>query len=643
MKLRNLFFIATASIMTTACNEIDDELIVHSDNILNSIQSESNRYTTRMDGVNSKWQKGDAIGVYMLKTDKSDVLNNAANVKFVTNIETDGANADFTSPTGIAISEENANFYAYYPYNGEIGADYNCTINLADQSIGYSKYDFLWASKTNVSPTDARNLSLGFSHKMAMLKIVAVHPAGITNISGVSINGVAVSGKFNVSEGIVTADAGRSSMTPYTYHKANDATSFVGILFPQENASGITMTFTTGTGDESRRFQYTLPEGALANGLKAGYQYTFSIQLGVAGGYLTSIKADISTPWDIEEVTNEGEANGVSDNEYIPVDYTQIVVASGTLTELQTKLNNAAGKVALVLQTSFNSSREDVETLPALTVPAAVSELILLGDNDEQSELYLPQGISVGTTLTRLALNNLKITGVYDRLGTTLFKADSQMATNGSIELKNSTFENMLSVIGGLTNYNDAYLKSVVIDNCEMKNLYAFAYNGCHSTDVRITNSTVYKAAKVIDVYSGPNNYYIENCTFVDISDIVFNNAGFGNTIKTYKNNISACNNTLGLLVSYKLNAETTECINSYASKEAELDSGRYSAIWWNVMGAGGANLVKIPASGDITYANWTWELNNEYDRNELFIGYTANSYNFKTNLPAGDPRWRNN
>ena len=73
MKLRYLFFAAAASTLAAACSEVD-ELASNAlgEKKLETIQSGTDRFATRV-SLDSKWEQGDAIGVYMLDAETDNI------------------------------------------------------------------------------------------------------------------------------------------------------------------------------------------------------------------------------------------------------------------------------------------------------------------------------------------------------------------------------------------------------------------------------------------------------------------------------------------------------------------------------------------------------------------------------------------
>ena len=102
MKLRNLFYAAFAMTMV-ACSQEESFLSQNENGILKSISSGSDKFSSRS-VVDSKWENGDAIGVFML-SDASSTL--ASNVKFTNNTAEASNKVTFTSETGITLVNGN--------------------------------------------------------------------------------------------------------------------------------------------------------------------------------------------------------------------------------------------------------------------------------------------------------------------------------------------------------------------------------------------------------------------------------------------------------------------------------------------------------------------------------------------------------
>lgn len=601
MNLKYLFGLATLGIVAVACNDINDNIPVNISTDILSVQSEGNQFATRFDGLANKWQKGDAIGVFMLNNDNSQILNDAANIQYIT--DQNAESVSFKSSVGIPIASENVNFYAYYPFNASVLQDeYIYSVNLGDQDQGYSSYDLMWAKKTGVTPEDVKSsgLSLTFSHQLAMIKVNVTLAAGLSELKNVVVSGLNTSAKFNLIDG--TLACGDVLKTVKLYKSAEK--TFVGILLPTKTPQNMTLTFYV---DDSK-YQYTMSPSSNIKELKAGYQYVFNIGLGESvEGNLTEIQGN-NTPWGNEEGGENGSAVEVPDNLEIPVDYAQVAVTENT--DLNIALQGTNGKIALV----FNSQLT-YPTIENIMVPETVTELLLINGNEKRVKLNI-QGMTLNEGLQRLAFNNLEIEGTS---GKSLIsnKADSELPNDAIVEFKNCKLYGMKSVCawdadGGANNS----LASFIVDNCQISDMDAL-FNFYRTKEIKITNSTISKMTQraiYINTYGVPEPIiHVENCTLVDLNATPLEcPSTYGKLI--YKNNISDCRNQYKNL--------------AYKMYIIEF-SGNYAAV---------AEDAAILVHNQKVTNEDAW-VDTEMERNTLFKD--ADDGDFTTTVVAGDPRWR--
>ena len=100
MKLRYLFFAAAASTLAAACSEVD-ELASNAlgEKKLETIQSGTDRFATRV-SLDSKWEQGDAIGVYMLDAETDNIRNSAMNIQYNADLQETSATTNFVAADG---------------------------------------------------------------------------------------------------------------------------------------------------------------------------------------------------------------------------------------------------------------------------------------------------------------------------------------------------------------------------------------------------------------------------------------------------------------------------------------------------------------------------------------------------------------
>ena len=165
MKLRNLFYAAFAMTMV-ACSQEESFLSQNENGILKSISSGSDKFSSRS-VVDSKWENGDAIGVFML-SDASSTL--ASNIKFTNNTAEASNKVTFTSETGITLVNDKVKFHAYYPWSDTnvTSTTYNVQISDQPQLTDVSGYDLRWAESNEIDLTGGTSsfggLSLNFAH-----------------------------------------------------------------------------------------------------------------------------------------------------------------------------------------------------------------------------------------------------------------------------------------------------------------------------------------------------------------------------------------------------------------------------------------------------------------------------------------------
>ena len=117
MKLRYLFFAAAVSTLAAACSEVDELASSSSQKTLETIQSGTDNFTTRVN-LDSQWEAGDAIGVYMLDAGTGNIRNSAMNIQYNAEVTTTSTTTDFVAANGgIGIFDQPCDFKAYYPYS----------------------------------------------------------------------------------------------------------------------------------------------------------------------------------------------------------------------------------------------------------------------------------------------------------------------------------------------------------------------------------------------------------------------------------------------------------------------------------------------------------------------------------------------
>lgn len=203
--------------------------------------------------TDTQFEKGDAIGVTMLRSDGSKYADNAKMVY-------DGS-VFSGSLMWYAEGTDDAVVTAYHPYSDAGAATFTVQ---ADQSAGTSASDFVAAVKTGVLPS-AHAVTLPFKHKLTRIILNVTNNAG-GEPSAIILKGAKLTALIAIDDfGAIADDAAAAGSI--TAHKMS-ATQYELILPPQEVA--LIATVVTAAGNE-------LSQALQTATLKAGTQYSISM------------------------------------------------------------------------------------------------------------------------------------------------------------------------------------------------------------------------------------------------------------------------------------------------------------------------------------------------------------------------------
>lgn len=616
MKLKHLFFLAVAGTLAVACSEVNENSLTDNDSqrMLRTISSGNDRFSTRLNSEISEWENGDAIGIYMFDTEDKNVLNDALNVKYTTIGE--GLTVNFSSDPGIAIYDMPTNFVAYYPHatSADVidatAALYK--VDISDQSNGISAHDLMWAKAVNQSTESllAGGLAFTFHHQLVLLR-VNITNENVSNVTSVTVGGINTTATFNLIDGTLSNIGTQKSVAL----QKKDNKSFIGIMLPTEELKNkLSLTILADGG----KYQYTVPETSKIDKFVAGNEYTFDITVGketsgeVGGGSGSNI------PWG-DGGNEEGNGDKVSENEAIPADYAQKAITAET--DLSTVLSGASGKAALV----FAANADGYTFSDVMVVPEAVTELLLIGDTEEQVKVNLKQIQYAG--LQKIALNNLDITG--DNSTALLTNSETaQLAVDAVIELKKCNFTSMKTICDWPSGDANAQnlIAAMIIDDCIFANMQN-VFNDYVSKVITITNSTLYNMTERAIYMKGTSAVIltVENCTLVDLGKTPFESRATNGNLY-YKNNISACFVTSSPNLAYKMNVK--EFFGNYAA--AVTEDGQLAVV----------NIHNKAVDTNNFPDAWT---DTSKTVAELFEDAANGNFKLKIDTQVGDPRWYKN
>lgn len=616
MKLKHLFFFAVAGTLAVACSEVNENSLTDGDGqrMLRTISSGNDRFSTRLNSETSEWENGDAIGIYMFDTEDKNVLNDALNVKYTTIGE--GLTVNFSSDPGIAIYDMPTNFVAYYPHatSADVidatAALYK--VDISDQSNGISAHDLMWAKAANQSTESllAGGLAFTFHHQLVLLR-VNITNENVSNVTSVTVGGINTTATFNLIDGTLNNIGTQKSVAL----QKKDNKSFIGIMLPTEELKNkLSLTILADGG----KYQYTVPETSKIDKFVAGNEYTFDITVGKETSGEVGGGSGSNTPWG-DGGNEEGNGDKVSENEAIPADYAQKAITAET--DLSTVLSGASGKAALV----FAANADGYTFSDVMVVPEAVTELLLIGDTEEQVKVNLKQIQYAG--LQKIALNNLDITG--DNSTALLTNSETaQLAVDAVIELKKCNFTSMKTICDWPSGDANAQnlIAAMIIDDCIFANMQN-VFNDYVSKVITITNSTLYNMTERAIYMKGTSAVIltVENCTLVDLGKTPFESRATNGNLY-YKNNISACFVTSSPNLAYKMNVK--EFSGNYAA--AVTEDGQLAVV----------NIHNKAVDTNNFPDAWT---DTSKTVAELFEDAANGDFKLKIDAQVGDPRWYKN
>ncbi len=616
MKLKHLFFLAVTGTLAVACSEDNENYLTDGDGqrMLRTISSGNDRFSTRLNSETSEWESGDAIGIYMFDTEDKNVLNDALNVKYTTIGE--GLTVNFSSDPGIAIYDMPTNFVAYYPHatSADVidatAALYK--VDISDQSNGISAHDLMWAKAANQSTESllAGGLAFTFHHQLVLLR-VNITNENVSDVTSVTVGGMNTTATFNLIDGTLSNIGTQKSVAL----QKKDNKSFIGIMLPTEELKNkLSLTILADGG----KYQYTVPETSKIDKFVAGNEYTFDITVGKETSGEVGGGSGSNTPWG-DGGNEEGNGDKVSENEAIPADYAQKAITAET--DLSTVLSGASGKAALV----FAANADGYTFSDVMVVPEAVTELLLIGDTEEQVKVNLKQIQYAG--LQKIALNNLDITG--DNSTALLTNSETaQLAVDAVIELKKCNFTSMKTICDWPSGDANAQnlIAAMIIDDCIFANMQN-VFNDYVSKVITITNSTLYNMTERAIYMKGTSAVIltVENCTLVDLGKTPFESRATNGNLY-YKNNISACFVTSSPNLAYKMNVK--EFSGNYAA--AVTEDGQLAVV----------NIHNKAVDTNNFPDAWT---DTSKTVAELFEDAANGNFKLKMDAQVGDPRWYKN
>lgn len=265
---------------------------IDSDKVGRSLQlkAEVEGFTTR--ASDAKWEKGDAIGVYMVTGGKQ--LNASAlrnNVKYVVGSNlTSFTSANSSDEIILPFDGSSADFISYYPYRDNI-SDLSYSVDLSKQSV-QADIDLMYADDAKGFNSKNPNVNLRFSHQLSKIVLEINHSESksLSNLSVVIAN-VGTKAAFNLATGALSAPTERGNIQ---FKTSNSGTSAEAILMPETDLAGMKLWFMIGD-EPNGNYSYPLTNSPDITTFVKSTKYTYKVTL--SGGDSVSINQGNITNW----------------------------------------------------------------------------------------------------------------------------------------------------------------------------------------------------------------------------------------------------------------------------------------------------------------------------------------------------------
>ncbi len=510
--------------------------------------------STKVNSAGTEWESGDNLGLFMQYADAEYGANNVAYTLLGSGTDVSLGYAD-SGKDKIAVPEEDATFYAYYPYQSGAAND-NIEIDLSNQS-DLGAIDFLVA-KSEWTTSDSRDVTFGFAHALAKVTFGFAFKENITAITSmedVSITGLSAKAYYNIEgEQLSTEDGEAIAM-----NISSDLSTLSVIVHPT-------------TEEVSPRISLTV-NGVewvvdISNTFEAGTQYDYTINIGED---YAVVDDDVSIyPW-YDYLDVDGS---ISDN------LTSITYQDGSA-EFPYLISTKEDLVALATEVTAGSSKSGLYY-------ELTNNIYLLGSEDSQ---FSPIGRNS---------SNRAFSGTFDGAGYTIsglyinddsYNGRALFSCLSGGTVKNLTVKGEVSSTGYFAAGLVGFAENSTIENC----VADVAVSGGGSCGVILgyadesvtikdcigygsVNSTYYRTGGVCGAaYSGSS---IINCVnYASVSGEDYYTGGvvgyvYSSTISDCSNNASVSGEdyyTGGVVGSVESSSTISDCYN-YASVSGETN-----------------------------------------------------------------------
>ncbi|MDI9604533.1 MAG: fimbrillin family protein [Bacteroidota bacterium] len=341
--------------------------------------------------TNSTWEKGDAIGVYMIPSGGSlsaSVLRD--NVKYSTTGNSSFTPANEKEQIIFPFDGSDVDFIGYHPYRDNI-SNHSYPVNVSNQS-SQSQIDLLYSNNTQGLNDKNPHVGMQFTHQLTKV-VLNIEPGQSVNLSELSviISNANTEATFDLATGMLSSPSKQGDIP---FRMGNGGTSAEAILLPQSNLSAVKLWFVIG--DEIEVYSFPLGEVLEINAFQPGTKYTYNVTLFAQE---TTIAAEGSiTPW-VEGPTASVTANRTGDT---PPVVKGSKKAPFTVAEAQASVGQPQVWVEGYIVGSFKGTSIN-SFVPEATATSATSLALADTQNETDKEKVIPVELPAGAV--RKALN----------------------------------------------------------------------------------------------------------------------------------------------------------------------------------------------------------------------------------------------
>lgn len=269
MKRNHLFLSSIIAFMLTSCFQ-DYPTPEHVKQYI-TVNAAIHAMQTR--AFNTVWEKNDAIGIYMKKSnDKWSGAIQANNVKYITDGTSIFRVADTKKAINFPIDGSNASFVAYYPYKAAL-SDMKYPVDITDQS-NLPDIDLLYSDNAEAVNSEQLNINLAFVHQLTKVILNIIPEDPLHDLSGLSakITGVGTKATFSLDNGELSSPTSTGNIS---FNVSVDGRTAEAILLPMTSMKNKELILSIA----SNTFAFPLDKAINITSFEKSTQYTYNITL----------------------------------------------------------------------------------------------------------------------------------------------------------------------------------------------------------------------------------------------------------------------------------------------------------------------------------------------------------------------------